>query len=275
MTIQYILITRFNLDYRRIVKETLGMDPEIWLEERIHLFFDYCYPSILHQSDKNFKWWVYFDSLTSRDVIEQIKEKDKAGLIEFKFSSWGKFREDILSDLNAIPDSFDYLLNARVDSDDALSKFSIEEIKKCFSAKVNLFPDSFILNPLSGLIFDTKNTILYQKKLNNNPFQVLVQRKGKITHSVFTFQHQTASKHFKVFNISTIPFWLVVVHGGNWLNVKSGRPVVFKERLVRKYFPSLILPESLKSTSVFAKEYLNYFKIMMGKAISKFFNYKK
>jgi hypothetical protein len=274
LTIQYILITRFNLDYKRIVKESLGLDPEEWLEDRINLFFDYCYPSILHQSDKNFKWWVYFDSLTSSEVIEKFREKDKADLIEFKFSTWGKFREDILLALNTIPGPYDFLLNARVDSDDALSKFSIEEIKKYFSANIDDFPDSFILNPLTGLIYDTKNTILYQKKLKNNPFQVLVQKHGKILNSVFTFQHQTASKHFEVFNISAIPFWLIVVHGGNWLNVKSGRPMLFKESKIRKYFPSLILPQSHKSTSVFTKEYLNYFKIMMGKAISKLYNLK-
>lgn len=274
MILQYILITRFNLDYKRIVDETLGLDPEKWLEERINLFFDYCYPSILNQSDKNFKWWVYFDSQTSSDVIKKIKENDKAGLIEFKFSNWGKFREDILLELNSISDSYDYLLNARVDSDDALSKFNIEEIKKYFSTKINKFSDSFILNPLTGLIFDTKNTILYQKKLKNNPFQVLVQKNEKITHSVFTFQHQIASKHFKVFNISIIPMWLVVVHGGNWLNVKSGRPVLFKNRKVRMYFPSIKLPASLNSTCDFIKEYLNYIKIMMEKAISKLYNLK-
>lgn len=274
MTIQYILITRFNLDYKRIVKESLGLDPEEWLEDRINLFFDYCYPSILHQSDKNFKWWVYFDSLTSSEVIEKFREKDKADLIEFKFSTWGKFREDILLALNTIPGPYDFLLNARVDSDDALSKFSIEEIKKYFSANIDDFPDSFILNPLTGLIYDTKNTILYQKKLKNNPFQVLVQKHGKILNSVFTFQHQTASKHFEVFNISAIPFWLVVVHGGNWLNVKSGRPVLLKERKMRKYFPSLMLSQSHKSTSEFTKEYFNYIKIMMGKAISKLISLK-
>ncbi len=269
MIIQYILITRFNLDYKKIVKETFELDPEEWLEDRINLFFDYCYPSILHQSDQNFNWWVFFDTQTSSEVIEKIREKDKAGLIDFKFSSWGKFRENILLELHSIPSSYDYLLNARVDSDDALSKFNIEEIKKYLSAKINQFPDCFILNPLSGLILETKNAILFQKKLNNNPFQVLVQKHGKIINSVFTFQHQTASKHFQVFNISTIPFWLVVIHGGNWLNVKSGRPLIFEQKTLMKHFEFLSLPESRVSKMKIFKEFLNYCEGLINKTISK------
>ncbi|MCS4434554.1 putative rhamnosyl transferase [Aquiflexum gelatinilyticum] len=269
MKLKYILITRFNLDYKRIVSETLGINPDEWLKNRIDLFFDYCYPSVLNQSDKNFEWWVFFDFQTDKKILDVLREKDRSGLIKFKFSTWAGFREDILSELKNIPDNYDYLMNARLDSDDALSKFNVEEIKKYFLSRVNLFPESFILNPLSGLIFDTSTTILYRKKLNNNPFQVLVQKQRKIVHSVFTFQHQSVSNHLQVFNISSIPFWLVVVHGGNWLNVKSGRPIILKKKILKKYFSTITFPESEISSSRMLKEFQFFFKSIQGKVLSR------
>ncbi|NVK53915.1 MAG: hypothetical protein HWD85_13350 [Flavobacteriaceae bacterium] len=272
MKIKYIIITRFNLDYKKIVKENLKTDPEEWLEKRIKLFFRYCYPSILNQSDKDFEWWVFFDLQTNSHIIDEIRNKDKEGLIEFKFSTWGKFRDDILFELNKISGSYDYLLNARIDSDDAISKYNIEEVKKYFLSNIDHIPNSFVLNPLTGLVFDTDNTILYQKKLKNNPFQVLVQKHGKVFNSVFTFQHQTASINFPVFNISKIPFWLMVVHETNWQNIKSGRPVLFRGKKLKRYFPNLILPKKEISIVKFTKESLFHIKYLIRKAFDKLFS---
>lgn len=269
MKLKYILITRFNLDYKRIVSETLGINPDEWLANRVDLFFDYCYPSVLNQSDKNFEWWVFFDFQTEKKILDVLREKDKSGLIKFKFSTWAGFREDILSELKNISDNYDYLMNARLDSDDALSKFNVEEIKKYLFDNVSMLPESCILNPLGGLVFETDSTILYQKKLSNNPFQVLVQKRGRIENSVFTFQHQSASNHFKVFNISKIPFWLVVVHGGNWLNVKSGRPLILKKKILKKHFGTITFPESEISSGRMLKEFQFFYKSIQEKVFSR------
>lgn len=274
MKIKYIIITRFNLDYKKIVKENLRTDPEEWLENRIKLFFDYCYPSLLNQSDKDFEWWVFFDVQTSSDIIDNISERDKAGLIKFKFSSWGEFREDIQTELNSISESYDYLLNARIDSDDAISKFNIAEVKKFFFKNLNQLPESFILNPLKGLVYHTETTIHYRKNLKNNPFQVLVQKKGKVKYSVFTFQHQTVLNHFSVFDISTIPFWLMIVHGDNWLNVRSGRPITNKGNSFNLHFNFLKLPNSRLTTSLFLKEYLFYINRLKSKIVARLKSYK-
>lgn len=274
MKIKYIIITRFNLDYKKIVKENLKADPEEWLENRIKLFFKYCYPSILNQSDKDFEWWIFFDLQTSGDIINVIRDRDIAGIIKFKFSSWAEFRKDILIDLNSIPETYDYLLNARIDSDDAISKFNIAEIKKYFFENINHLPESFILNPLKGLVYHTETTVLYKKNLKNNPFQVLAQKSGIVKNSVFTFQHQTALNHFSVFNISTIPFWLMIVHGDNWLNVRSGRPITIRGDIVNKHFSFLKLPNDQLTIFLFIKEYLFYLNSMKSKLITRLKSYK-
>lgn len=277
MRIKYILSTRFNLDYRRIVSETLGVDPKKWLENRIDLFFDYCYPSVANQSDKDFEWWIFFDFETPHEILERIRKKDAGGLIKLKFSNWKKFREDILSELKRIPENYDYLMNARLDSDDALSKFNIEALKRYLLMKVHVLPESFILNPLHGLVFDTGTTILFQKRLNSNPFQVLVQKQDKIIYSVFTFQHQSVAGHFPIINVSKWPFWLVVVHGGNWLNVKSGRPILFKNRLLNKYFGTIKFSGNEVTSKKIGMEFLNYYKSILQKIkerISRFLEKK-
>jgi hypothetical protein len=277
LRIKYILSTRFNLDYRRIVSETLGVDPEKWLENRIDLFFEYCYPSVANQSDKDFEWWIFFDFETPHEILERIRKKDTGGLIKLKFSNWIKFREDILSELKRIPDNYDYLMNARLDSDDALSKFNIEGLKRYLLMKVDGLPEAFVLNPLRGLVFDTRTTILFQKWLISNPFQVLVQKHDKIIYSVFTFQHQSVAGHFPIINVSKRPFWLVVVHGGNWLNVKSGRPILFKNPLLDKYFGTIKFPADEITLKRIGIEFLNYHKSILrkvSKRISRFFDKK-
>lgn len=264
--IKYILITRFNLDYKRIVVEEFGIDPDEWLKRRIDLFFEYCYPSVLSQSDKKFEWWVFFDHQTHAQVVQRIHDGDKAGIVNIKFSSWATFRDDILTGLNSIADPYDFLFNGRLDSDDVLSKNHIEGMKEFFLSNSGRFPETFVLNPLSGLVLDSISGLFYKKKLVSNAFQVLVQKNGSIENSVFTYQHQTAAKYYKVFNLSTAPFWVMVVHGGNWLNIKSGRPIVLRRERIVKYFPNLPpFKIQKKSGTLIAKEYFSYLKSVFSK----------
>ena len=61
MKIKHIVITRFNLKIwqkDKSNKTTLGED---WMEERFNLFERFCFPSLMHQSDKNFRWLCLFD----------------------------------------------------------------------------------------------------------------------------------------------------------------------------------------------------------------------
>ena len=58
---KHILITRFNLNLGWRDKSGNETLTDSWMSERFRLFEQFCVPSILNQSAKNFEWLVLFD----------------------------------------------------------------------------------------------------------------------------------------------------------------------------------------------------------------------
>ena len=53
-----------------------------WMKHRIELFDKYCYPSIINQTNKNFKWLIFFDGDTTDEKL--FKKYDKCTKIFLK-----------------------------------------------------------------------------------------------------------------------------------------------------------------------------------------------
>ena len=74
---KHIIITRFNLrmgkGYEYDKNKNLTGSEE-WLEKRFILFNKYCFPSLKAQLNKNFIWFVLFDSETPDRYKLRIKE---------------------------------------------------------------------------------------------------------------------------------------------------------------------------------------------------------
>ena len=71
----HFLITRFNLknpDWD-VTKNNEALLDEKWMDERFELFSNYCLPSVINQTNKNFKWLVFFDTSTSKIYQEKIE----------------------------------------------------------------------------------------------------------------------------------------------------------------------------------------------------------
>ena len=228
MKLPHVLITRFNLDYEERVSKNLGLKPSEWLKSRVELFFDFCYPSIINQSEKDFQWWVYFDTKTPKSTLDEIQEKDSEKIIQIKLcNSWGDFRGDILKDLGTLPDDCDYLINSRIDSDDALGKDTIKKIKDFAINRLKNNPEKypFAINPLRGVIFDKNSCFFFSKGLKSNPFLSLVIPRHESTLSVFTYQHQQVKDKMTYVDLEGSKLWLQVIHDQNLLNRKAGRPI--------------------------------------------------
>ena len=75
----HFLITRFNLHFETPAwqkdknhNETLS---EEWMSSRLEIFEKYCLPSVLKQTNLNFRWIIFFDiktTLPNRKIIEKL-----------------------------------------------------------------------------------------------------------------------------------------------------------------------------------------------------------
>lgn len=231
MEFQHFLFSRFNVQYLEMVPDKLGLDPNIWLENRIQLFFDFCYPSVQNQSNKNFKWIIYFDSRTPKKYLDYFSENDISGIIIFRFTDhWKKLDGDIREFLEKNRGSSEFLVSTRIDGDDAISEHFIETIQK--EVEILDFKQILAINPLNGIILDSKSGIYYSKKMLSNPFISLIQRYSEVEFSIFGIEHQNISMNIKTKNIEKEKMWLQVVHGGNLINKPSGFPYISRQNLV-------------------------------------------
>ncbi|MCF1750317.1 glycosyltransferase [Mariniradius sediminis] len=224
MTIKHFVFSRFNVQYLEMVPFNLGLDPEKWMEERIQLFFDYCYPSVRHQSQKNFQWVVFFDSRTPKVLLDQISAHDADGIIEFKFTDhWDKMDSEILNILKAVENDVDLIISSRLDCDDALSEKFVQTIQTKVTQEKCQPP--YALNCSNGIILDVNSGIYYRKMMRSNPFISMVQDKDSLDRSIFGLQHQVVSDQINTIEIEDPKMWLQVVHGGNLVNKSSGLPL--------------------------------------------------
>jgi hypothetical protein len=75
----HFLLTRFNVRLNRDdigYGSDLGVSPE-WLNRRFELFDKFCYPSVRVQSNQNFKWILFCNSLTPDIFKDKLKEYSK------------------------------------------------------------------------------------------------------------------------------------------------------------------------------------------------------
>ncbi len=209
---EHFLITRFNvLPEFDIIDE--GSWNREWLTHRFNLFEKFCYPSVLNQSNQNFKWIVFFHSKTPEDFKQKISE----------YAKWENFipvylddrytieynRLAILNNLSAQPE---YLITSRLDSDDAISIEYIETIQNNFAEQEFEF-----LNFSYGYVLNGGK--LYLFKYLQNPFVSLVERVNELSvngfKTVLCADHTELYSHGKVKQIKTETGWMQIIHGKN------------------------------------------------------------
>lgn len=215
---QHVILTRFNVRVN-YGPSRLGIDQE-WLTHRFDLFERFCYPSVLNQSNQNFKWFVFFDSETPqffKDKIETYANWDNFIPIYLDHVLTGQdIRQVLLDDLQ--PETH-YLITTRLDNDDALSKHLIEKVQAEFKGQ-----DFEFINFTNGFVLN--NGKLYLLEYKANPFASLIERVTESTldgfKTILSMTHDQLCSSGKVRQIDTQPIWLQVVHGKNISNRVRG-----------------------------------------------------
>lgn len=242
---QYLL-TRFNLRLYKRNKFLQPVSDEPWLEERFALFERYCLPSIEAQTNKDFRWFVLFDSETPerfKNRVAAYRErcpqfspvwvKPKAS---WRFTSI--FQQLVFRDLAELEKAAvfpDKIVTTYLDNDDALSLDHMERVaQEAESVSARTF-----LTFHYGIQFfedmNLANCIYYY----NNHFQTLVEpyQKGDGLYTCYGFGGHASLYKYDASQVAIReivtpdrPAWVEVVHGKN---VGNDVRVTLKLRLLR------------------------------------------
>ncbi len=214
---KHYLITRFNLrnkEWLHSKKNETILDNE-WHKTRFNIFENYCFPSIEKQSNKNFKWLVFFDNTTPVQYHKKIKELQNRFLnfIPFFIDGNDVLCQSIVKFINNDKKSSEYVITTRIDNDDLVHTNFIETIQKLSFPSENL-----VIDLRKGYQLDisgTKKKIrVYTNKFN--PFISLVEKDN--IQSVFKIAHREWSNEKNLISEEQTPLWIELVHQSNLLN---------------------------------------------------------
>ena len=217
----HFLITRFNLKNPGwdVTKNNETLLDENWMDERLELFSSFCFPSVINQNNKNFKWLLFFDNSTSekyRDKIAQILNNHTL-IVPFYIDGMPNFQEAILRYIEENARDKDYLITSRIDNDDCIHIDFINEIQKQFNKQ-----DFLAIDNINGYTLQVEpNYILGKKEHIFNPFISLIER-NKNPKTVWHYVHNMWKKEPRLIHLSEKRLWLSVIHGKNKVNEFDG-----------------------------------------------------
>lgn len=227
---QYIL-TRFNLRLWRRNKFLQPVNDSKWLEERFVLFEKYCLPSIMAQTQQNFRWIILFDAETPQEYRKRIKElRQRCPQLtpvpvepEHSWCFAKIFQQCVKYDLEQLAQEGIHprkITTTYLDNDDALAKDYLQRIAD-ESASVecrSIITFHYGVQYFEGM--QLANRILYR----NNHFQTLVEpfTKGQQALTIYGIGshanlYRLSSELALIREIKTpdSPAWVEVVHGKN------------------------------------------------------------
>lgn len=231
MKIKHIVITRFNLKIWQKDKSNRATLGEDWMEERFNLFERFCFPSLMHQSDKNFRWLCLFDSETPEKYKERVKQYQSlcpqfCPVFFHETEAHDNYKsithQRILSEFDPSCDAF---ITSRLDNDDALHGDYIATINQL--AKNTERTDQYCVFIYGYQYFERKN-LLTRIKYPNNHFTARIEKgltDPASIKTVFEIKHSHLRKKGIANNVYVNkisdrkrPFWIEVIHERNVAN---------------------------------------------------------
>lgn len=244
MLFRHYLLTRFNIPIWRADKNGAPTLTDEWLQRRFELFDQFCLPSIMAQTDKDFLWVVLFDRNTPQQWKERIEAyrsrcqqfhpvfvKHEAGRMFLRV-----FQEVIAADIRKEHEkgtAYDAVLSTYFDNDDALCTSFVEDLHR--DVATLSFHEPTFISYRRGVQYFTDMNIATAVNYRNNHFLSLLEPvvEGKSPRTVFGFGSHSSLSIFEGCQVKVVknkrPAWAEVVHGSNVLN----------DVLVRRW-PSLV-----------------------------------
>ncbi|RFC63268.1 MULTISPECIES: glycosyltransferase [Mesorhizobium] len=227
-SINHILLTRFNLP--SIGLESVIRAKEGWLRQRVELFDQFCAPSVIAQTNRNFEWIIYFDPASPEWLRERIEKYVQAKVFTPIYRETVSNAE-MLSDIRGVIDGErEILITTNLDNDDGLSNDFVDRVQSV--AKAGQRTAIYITN---GLIRQSDGLYLHQ--YSRNAF-VSVQEPWNAPISCWSAWHTEIGERMPVVEVGGAPGWLQVIHGTNVSNRVQGQLV--SPRSYREGFGALL-----------------------------------
>lgn len=217
----HYLITRFNLRNPKwdVTKNNESLLTDEWMEDRMWLFENFCFPSVTAQTNQNFEWLLFFDITTNeifRNRIENLV-KDYSNIKTFFIDGMPAFYNEIQNYILNRSKGQSHLITSRIDNDDSISKHFIDEIQKQFS-----FQEYQAIDIINGYSLQVKpNFILGKKEHIFNPFISLIE-KNDHPKTVWFSDHNMWKKETRIIQITNKRLWLSIIHEKNKVNEFDG-----------------------------------------------------
>ena len=257
---KHYIITRFNLRAKewQFTKNSTKVLDENWLKNRFELFEKYCLPSLLSQTNKNFEWVIYFDTETPafyKDKIEVYRQK-LPNLVPVFVENMELFLPSIQAHIKN--NNQEYVITTRLDNDDCVSKYFVDEIQKNFNKQTYEaldFVDGYSLQ----ISPDFK---LGKKRHLYNPFISLVEKKQNPT-SVWSRSHTSWKRETRIKRILNNRIWMVIIHQENKVNEFDGYGKVNAEEIFQDFIMDEAITQKVLSQQIPVEKW--YFQSMKNK----------
>lgn len=221
---KHFLITRFNIPNKawQQDKNNNPVQNEEWLKYRIQLFETYCLPSIIHQTCKNFAWFVYFDANSPDYLLHKIKEWQSVckNFVPQYSDDYNACLGHEMSDhiTNMLPTDTNFIITTRIDNDDAFHKDAIKTIQEHFTPR-----DNTIIDIEQGYCFNIGNGVITKHRFTSNQFVSYIEQKKELFGTVYREGHPAWIEKAQFVSINNKRLWLQVVHEKNIVNTMKGK----------------------------------------------------
>lgn len=217
MIFKHFLATRFNvrIDGWDTTKNGEMLLDDSWMDNRFELFENYCFPSVINQSNQDFKWCIYFDSHTSEAYKQRIKKITEAysNFHIFFIDGIGELKPHLINFINS-KDSADYVITSRLDTDDLLHADYIKVVQRLFNPS-----HTTVIDVRSGykINIEEGDCEIRNYTQSFNPFISLIEKTGSV-ETVFNQMHHEWYKAKRVIPYYDQQLWIELVHTKNWMN---------------------------------------------------------
>lgn len=269
MNYSHFIITQFNL---RNFPLSNSNDYESWLRwirNRIVLFTEYCLPSVLNQSAKEFTWLIYFDADTPEEFNDFIKRLETYPFISICYCKGIEdFNKTYFQEVvTRIGKSVKWVITTRIDNDDCIHKDAVKVIQQNFTEK-----NKFLISLSSGYILNIRDKTLSHYFYPMSPFISLIEDTGEDPGGVYEKIH-TRWDSLRLFIVKELwiewfnrksrksrfilkqPMWIQTVHGENVSNSFFRGVPVLRKRDLKDY--SINLSTTKLPITIIGK-YANY-----------------
>lgn len=242
---QHFLITRFNLRNPKwdVTKNNESLLNEDWMINRMWLFENFCMPSVVNQTNKNFTWLLYFDTTTSdnfKEIILKITQ-NHSNISVFFIDGMPSFKGEIQEYILNNTKNYSHIITSRIDNDDCIHKDFINEIQLKFNNQ-----DYQAIDIIQGYSLQIEpNFILGKKEHIFNPFISLIE-KNDDPKTVWENDHNMWKKETRITQITDKRLWMSIIHQKNKVNEFDGYGNVKWETISDDFIVSDTLNKTIK-----------------------------